>query len=106
MNIYVENLPFDASEDEIRELFGAYEQVASVALIKDKMTGRPRGFGFVEMPNDAEAQNAIQELNGKEFKTRSMVVNPARPREDRGERRGPGQDRRGRNEGRRSRGDW
>ena len=106
MNIYVGNLPFDASEDEVRELFGAYGQVSSVALIKDKVTGRPRGFGFVEMPNDTEAQNAIQELNGKEFKRRSLVVNPARPREDRGERRGSSHDRRGRNEGRRSRDDW
>jgi RNA recognition motif-containing protein len=86
MNIYVGNLPFDATEDEVRELFTAFGQVASVALIKDKMTGRPRGFGFVEMANMGEAQKAIQALNGKEFKNRSLAVNPARPREERNDR--------------------
>lgn len=90
MNIYVGNLSFSASEDEIRSLFEGYGQVTSVAVIKDKMTGQSRGFGFVEMPNDGEAQAAITALNGKDFKNRNLVVNPARPREDNGMRRGGG----------------
>jgi RNA recognition motif-containing protein len=111
MNIYVGNLPFDASEDEVRELFAAFGQVASVALIKDKMTGRPRGFGFVEMADMGEAQAAIQALNGKEFKNRSLAVNPARPREerndrDRGGRGGFGERRGGPGGGNRKRNEW
>jgi RNA recognition motif-containing protein len=83
MNIYVGNLPFSATEDEVREVFTAFGQVTSVTLIKDKFTGQPRGFGFVEMPTEDDAQKAIQALNGKDFKNRSLVVNPARPREER-----------------------
>ena len=83
MNIYVGNLPYNASEDEVRELFAAYGTVTSVALIKDKVTGQPRGFGFVEMANDAEATAAIDGLNGKDFAGRKLAINPARPREDR-----------------------
>ena len=105
MNIYVGNLPFSASEDELRDVFAAYGEVTSVALIQDKVTGKPRGFGFVEMTNSAEAEKAINELNGKDFKGRSLVVNPARPREDRGERRSSGQDRRYRSEGGRKKDD-
>ena len=90
MNIYIGNLPYNASEDEVRQAFEAYGQVASVALIKDRMTGQPRGFGFVEMPNQSEAQAAIDGLNGKDFMNRTLVVNQARPREERGERRGGG----------------
>ena len=82
MNIYVGNLPFRATEDEVRELFAAFGEVTSVALIKDKLTGQPRGFGFVEMSNVAEAQKAIAALNGRDFSGRSIVVNPARPREE------------------------
>lgn len=89
MNIYVGNLPFTATEDDVRQIFGAYGQVESVALIKDKLTGKPRGFGFVEMTNDTEAQAAIQALNGSDFNGRDMVVNPARPREE-GQRRSYG----------------
>ena len=84
MNIYVGNLPFAVTEDEVREKFAAFGQVESVTLIKDKFTGQMRGFGFVEMPNAAEAQKAIAELNGKDLKGRSLAVNPARPREERG----------------------
>ncbi len=84
MNIYVGNLPYGATEDEVREVFAAFGQVSSVTLIKDKFTGQPRGFGFIEMPEEGEAQKAIQALNGKDFKNRSLVVNPARPREERG----------------------
>jgi len=99
MNIYVGNLPYNASEDEVRELFAAYGTVTSVALIKDKVTGQPRGFGFVEMASDSEANTAIEALNGRDFGGRKLAINPARPREDRpagprtggfGERRGPG----------------
>lgn len=89
MNIYVGNLPFSATEDDVRQIFATYGQVESVALIKDKLTGKPRGFGFVEMPNATEAQSAIQALNGKDFNGRDMVVNPARPREE-GQRRSYG----------------
>ena len=78
MNIYIGNLPYNASEDEVRQAFEAYGQVASVALIKDRMTGQPRGFGFVEMPNQSEAQAAIDGLNGKDFMNRTLVVNQAR----------------------------
>jgi len=91
MNIYVGNLPYSVSEDDVRQAFEAFGEVASVSMIKDKMTGQPRGFGFVEMNDDGEAQAAIDALNGKDLKGRAMVVNPARPREERpggGERRG------------------
>lgn len=84
MNIYVGNLPFDATEDEVRNVFEAFGAVTRVSLIKDKMTGRPRGFGFVEMANDAEAESAIAGLNGKPMRNRNMTVNPARPREEQG----------------------
>ena len=83
MNIYIGNLPFSATEDELKEVFTEFGQVNSVTIIKDKMSGRSRGFGFVEMADDGEAQNAIQGLNGKDFKGRGMVVNEARPREER-----------------------
>jgi len=109
MNIYVGNLNFDASEDEIRELFAAYGQVSSVAIIRDKMTGRSRGFAFVEMVDDSAAQTAIQALNGQDFKSRSLTVNPARPREERSDRgRGGYSDRRGQGGGggRGRRNDW
>lgn len=108
MNIYVGNLPFSATEDEIRELFTAFGQVSSVALINDKVTGRARGFGFVEMPEAGEAANAIQALNGSDFKTRKLVVNEARPREDRPRRPGGFGDNRerGGNRDTRKRGNW
>jgi len=80
MNIYVGNLSFDAGESDVRQLFEAHGQVASVSIIEDKFTGRPRGFAFVEMPQDAEAQAAIAGLNGKDFKGRPLTVNEARPR--------------------------
>jgi RNA recognition motif-containing protein len=80
MNIYVGNLSFDAGEADVRQLFEAYGQVASVSIIEDKFTGRPRGFAFVEMAGDAEAQAAIAGLNSKDFKGRPLTVNEARPR--------------------------
>jgi RNA recognition motif-containing protein len=85
MNIYVGNLSFDAGESDVRQLFEAHGQVASVSIIEDKFTGRPRGFAFVEMAQDSEAQAAIAALNSKDFKGRPLTVNEARPRtENRG----------------------
>lgn len=80
MNIYVGNLSFKASEVEVRQAFEVFGQVASVAVIKDQATGRSRGFAFVEMPDNAEAQAAIAGLNGKELLGRQLTVNEARPR--------------------------
>ena len=81
-NIYVGNLPFSATEDEVRELFAQYGTVESVKLISDRETGRPRGFGFVEM-DDSGADAAIEALNGIDMGGRSMRVNEAKPRERR-----------------------
>jgi RNA recognition motif-containing protein len=74
--LYVGNLSFDATEDSVRELFSQYGEVSSVKLITDKDTGRPRGFGFVEMEN---ADKAMEELNDKEFEGRKLKVNEAKP---------------------------
>lgn len=90
MNIYVGNLDWHYSEEELQELFEAYGQVTSASIIKDKMSGRSRGFGFVEMPSEAEAQAAITALNGKNVGGRDLVVNVARPREERPPRSGGG----------------
>ena len=84
MNIYVGNLSFEVSEDEIRQAFEAFGEVSSVNIITDRYSGQPRGFGFVEMPDKAEAQAAIENLNGKELSGRPLNVNEARPRADRG----------------------
>jgi len=81
--IYVGNLPFTASEDQVRQLFEQYGKVQSVKLITDRETGRPRGFGFVEM-DDGEADAAISGLNGQQFGGRSLRINEARERPDRG----------------------
>ena len=80
--IYVGNLPFSATEDEVRELFGAHGTVESVSLISDRQTGRPRGFGFVEM-DDSGADAAIQALNGTDFGGRTLRVDQARERSQR-----------------------
>lgn len=90
MNIYVGNLSFKASEDDLRQAFAAYGEVASVAIIKDKATGRSKGFAFVEMPNNEEATAAINAFNGKELLGRALTVNEARPREERAPRPGGG----------------
>jgi RNA recognition motif-containing protein len=84
--IYVGNVPFSVSETEIRELFAQHGTVHSVKLITDRETGRPRGFGFVEMDQD-EAKAAIEALNGVDFGGRALRVNEARERGDRGPRR-------------------
>jgi len=83
MNLYVGNLPHSHSEAQIRTAFEQYGAVSSVALIKDKFTGQPRGFGFVEMPNQGEANQAIAGLNGQDLGGRTLTVNEARPREER-----------------------
>ncbi len=82
MNIYVGNLALGVNEADLREIFQAYGEVRTTSVIKDKFSGESRGFGFVEMPNGAEAQKAISMLNGKELKGRSAKVNEAKPRTD------------------------
>jgi RNA recognition motif-containing protein len=84
MNIYIGNLPFTASEDDVRQAFAAYGVVANVSIIKDHETGQSRGFGFVEMPNSEEGQAAVTDMNGKALKGRALKVNEARPRENGG----------------------
>ena len=88
MNIYVGNLPREATEDDLRQAFEAFGDVTSAKIITDKFTGDPRGFGFVEMSNSSEAQAAISGLDGKDLKGRTLRVNEARPRRD--DRRGGG----------------
>ena len=83
MNIYVGNLPREATEDDLRQAFEAFGQVTSVKIIKDKYTGDSRGFGFVEMPNNQEAKSALSGLNGKDLKGSILKVNEARPRANR-----------------------
>lgn len=79
-NIYVGNLPFQLTEDELRGLFAQYGSVSAVRIVRDRETQRSRGFGFVEMPDDEEAARAIEALNGYSLKGRSLRVNEARPR--------------------------
>lgn len=87
MNIYIGNLPYSITEDELREAFAQFGQVDRANIIKDKFSGRSKGFGFVEMPNDGEAQSAIDSLNDSDLNGRSIKVNQARPREERPPRR-------------------
>ena len=86
MNIYVGNLSFDATEADIEHAFGEYGDVKTVSIVKDRETGRSRGFGFVEMRDRQAGQQAIEGLNLKQIAGRAITVNEARPRED---RRGP-----------------
>jgi len=86
MNIFVGSLPFSIEEADLRESFEAYGAVDSVKIITDKFTGRSKGFGFVEMPVEAEAQKAIDELNGASVQGRTIVVNKSEPKPE-GERR-------------------
>jgi cold-inducible RNA-binding protein len=83
-NIFVGNLSFDTNEDAVRSTFESYGSVERVNLITDRETGRARGFGFVEMSNNSEADRAIAELNGRELNGRALNVNEARPKDDRG----------------------
>ena len=90
MNIYVGNLAYSVTEDELREAFGAYGDISSVSLITDKFTGQSKGFGFVEMPNNSEADAAIKALNETPLKGRNIKVNQAKPRAERSPRGGGG----------------
>ena len=83
MNIYVGNLSFDVKEENLQAAFEAFGQVASATIVRDKYSGQPRGFGFVEMPDANEARTAIANLNGKELSGRQMNVSEARPRPNR-----------------------
>lgn len=98
MNIFVGSLPFRLAEAELRELFEAYGEVSSARIITDKFSGKSRGFGFVEMPDDAEAQKAIDELNNSQVGGRTIVVNKSVERKEGGgggERRRPSGNQRG-----------
>jgi len=90
MNIYVGNLSWEVTGDDLRKSFEAFGQVESASVIKDKYSGQSKGFGFVEMPSKEEAQAAIQEMNGKELKGRNIAVNEARPRAEGGRGRSGG----------------
>jgi RNA recognition motif-containing protein len=95
MNIYVGNLSYEVTEEDLRLAFEPFGQVESATIIKDKYSGKSKGFGFVEMSSKAEAQSAIDGLNGKELKGRTLNVNEARPRtESRRDRGGRGGGRR------------
>ena len=90
MNIFVAKLNFDTHESDLRDAFSQYGEIDSVKIIMDRFTGRSKGFGFVEMPNDDEAQTAINELNDSELDGRRIVVKKAEPRERRDNRGGGG----------------
>ncbi len=83
MNIYVGNLPYNATDDSLRSLFEEYGEVSSIKIIMDQTSGKSKGFGFVDMNDDSQALAAIEALNGKEFESRTIVVNKAKPREPR-----------------------
>jgi RNA recognition motif-containing protein len=88
--LYVGNLPFSAQEEELAQLFGQAGTVESVKIIQNRDTGRSKGFAFIEMASDGEAQAAIEKFNGQEFGGRPLTVNEARPQESRGNDRGGG----------------
>ncbi|HLM56131.1 MAG TPA: RNA-binding protein [Pyrinomonadaceae bacterium] len=90
MKLYVGNLSFQTSSDELQQLFAQAGTVESASVVEDRETGRSRGFGFVEMASTEEGNAAIQQFNGKELNGRTLTVNEARPREDRGGGRGGG----------------
>jgi len=90
MNIYVGNMPYSMTESELKDAFAAYGTVDSARVVMDRDSGRPKGFGFVEMPNNDEANAAIAALNGTQHDGRALSVNEARPKEDRPQRNGGG----------------
>ena len=98
MNIYVSNLSWNTNNDSFQNLFSQYGEVASANIITDRETGRSRGFGFIEMENDEEGQNAINALNGTDFEGKTINVSVARPRTER-DNRGGGYGNRGGNNG-------
>ncbi|HPB85455.1 MAG TPA: RNA-binding protein [Paludibacteraceae bacterium] len=85
MNIFIGSLPFAVKDEALKELFATYGEVSSARVVTDKFTGRSKGFGFVEMENEVAAKKAIAELNGSEIQGRTIVVNEAKPREERPE---------------------
>ncbi|MGQ8335433.1 RNA recognition motif domain-containing protein [Sunxiuqinia sp. A32] len=93
MNIYVGNLDYNLTEAELNEVFSEYGEVVSVKIVKDRETGRAKGFAFVEMANDNEGETAVEELDGAEVRGRNMKVNKARPRPERPDRRFQSRDR-------------
>jgi RNA recognition motif-containing protein len=90
MNIYVANIPWKASEEQLKQLFAEFGEVSSAKIIMDKVTQRSRGFGFIEMADDAAGRQAINDLNGADFMGKNLVVNEARPREEGSGNRGGG----------------
>ncbi|SHF80546.1 RNA recognition motif. (a.k.a. RRM, RBD, or RNP domain) [Microbulbifer donghaiensis] len=86
MNIYIGNLAYGVTSDDLNEAFAAFGEISRATVITDRETGRSKGFGFVEMPNDDEARKAIEEMNDKPLSGRNIRVNEAKPREDRGDR--------------------
>jgi len=90
MNIYAGNLSYNVTEENLRQAFETFGQVISARIVKDKYSGQPRGFGFVEMPNRTEAQAAIENLNGKDLLGQQMNVNEARPHTNQGRSNGQG----------------
>ncbi|MDE1461801.1 RNA recognition motif domain-containing protein [Spartinivicinus poritis] len=89
MNIYVGNLAYSITENDLRKLFEEFGEVSSATLIKDKISGKSKGFGFIEMSNNAEAETAIRELNDKPVTGRKIKVNQAKPRTDNRQQRRP-----------------
>ena len=87
MNLYIGNLSYNVTDEELKDLFAEFGEVSSANIIKDKISGRSKGFGFVEMPDNSEADKAIKALNGNDFKGRDIKVNQAKPRGDRPARR-------------------
>ena len=110
--VYVGNLPFDVTEDELNDCFSAHGSVKEINMVMDRETGRPRGFAFVEMDDVSSMEKVINELDGQDFNGRAMKVNEARPRENRsfsrdgGDRRGGDNDRRGGGKGNRRSDRW
>ena len=92
MNIYVGNVPYAATEDDLEELFSEYGPVATATIIRDRYDGRSKGFGFVEMENQEDGERAIEALDGQDMMGRPLKVNPARPRPERRERRPYGEE--------------
>jgi len=86
MNLYVGNLAYSVTDEDLRTIFSEFGEVQSASVITDKISGQSKGFGFVEMPNNSEADKAIKALNGRDVKGRSIKVNQAKPREDRPKR--------------------
>ncbi|MHC4266954.1 MAG: RNA recognition motif domain-containing protein [Planctomycetota bacterium] len=87
MNIYVGNLAYTVTEDDLKEAFSEFGEISSVRLVSDKFSGKSKGFGFIEMPDNSEAEAAMNALNESSFKGRDIKVNQAKPREDRPQRR-------------------